>query len=72
MVKPSTREGDVGRPRLDYIRTHISIDAKALARLDAIVGEKGRAAFIRKALDQALDTVEEAQRIAAKSGKKAE
>ncbi|MDR7231407.1 metal-responsive CopG/Arc/MetJ family transcriptional regulator [Caulobacter sp. BE264] len=62
----------MGRPRLDYIRTHISIDAKALARLDAIVGEKGRAAFIRKALDQMLDAVEEAQRIAAKSSKKAE
>jgi metal-responsive CopG/Arc/MetJ family transcriptional regulator len=62
----------MGRPALNYIRTHISIDKKALQRLDAIVGEKGRAAFIRKALDQALDTVEEAQRIAAKSGKRDE
>jgi len=62
----------VGRPRLDYIRTHISLDAKALARLDAIVGEKGRAAFIRKATNQMLDAVEEAQRIAAKGKAKAE
>lgn len=53
----------MGRPRLDYIRTHISISAFALARLDKIVGEKGRAAFIRMALDQALDTAEAAQLI---------
>jgi hypothetical protein len=62
----------MGRPRLDYVRTHFSIDRKALARLDAIVGEKGRAAFVRMALDQMLDAVEEAQRIAAKGGRKPE
>jgi metal-responsive CopG/Arc/MetJ family transcriptional regulator len=56
----------MGRPRLDYIRTHISIDRFALARLDRIVGEKGRAAFIRMALDQALDTAEAAHRIKVK------
>jgi hypothetical protein len=72
MVKPSNREGDMGRPRLDYIRTHVSIDAKALARLDAIVGEKGRAAFIRMALDQALDTAEAAQKMTVKGGRKPE
>lgn len=53
----------MGRPQLNYIRTHVSIDRLALARLDKIVGEKGRAAFIRMALDQALDTAEAAQRI---------
>lgn len=62
----------MGRPRLDYIRTHISFEAETLARLDAIVGEKGRAAFIRKATNQMLDAVEEAQRIAAKGKAKAE
>lgn len=57
----------MGRPRLDYIRTHVSIDRFALMRLDMIVGEKGRAAFIRMALDQALDTAETAQRMALKT-----
>lgn len=67
MVKPSTSEGHMGRPRLDLIRTHISIDRFALARLDKLVGEKGRSAFIRMALDQALDTAETAQRMVAKA-----
>ncbi len=62
----------MGRPRLDYIRTHISFEKEALRRLDALVGEKGRAAFIRKATNQMLDAVEEAQRIAAKGKAKAE
>lgn len=62
----------MGRPRLDYVRTHFSIDRRALERLDAIVGEKGRAAFVRKALDQMLDQVEEAQRIAARAARKGE
>lgn len=62
----------MGRTRLDYIRTHVSIEAEALARLDRIVGEKGRAAFIRMALDQALDTAEAAQRLATKAGRKPE
>lgn len=62
----------MGRPPLDYIRTHISFDREVLRRLDKIVGEKGRAAFIRKATNQMLDAVEEAQRIAAKGKPKAE
>lgn len=57
----------MGRKRLDYIRTHFSIERNALARLDKLVGDKGRAAFVRMALDQALDTAEAAQRIATKS-----
>ena len=60
----------MGRTRMDYIRTHFSIDRKALARLDALVGNKGRAAFVRMALDQALDTAEAAQGMALKSGPK--
>lgn len=60
----------MGRTRMDYIRTHFSIDRKSLARLDALVGNKGRAAFVRMALDQALDTAEAAQRIVTKSGPK--
>ena len=60
----------MGRTRMDYIRTHFSIDLNALARLDALVPHKGRAEFVRMALDQALDTAEAAQRIVAKSGPK--
>lgn len=60
----------MGRTRMDYIRTHFSITPEALARLDALVGDKGRAAFVRMALDQALDTAEAAQRIVTKSGPK--
>ncbi len=62
----------MGRTRMDYIRTHFSIDRKALERLDKLVGDKGRAAFVRMALDQALDTAEAAQRIAAKNPPKAD
>lgn len=62
----------MGRPRMDYIRTHFSIDRKALARLDAIVGNKGRAEFVRMALDQALDTAEATQRMVVKGGRKPE
>ncbi len=62
----------MGRPALNLTRTHISFEKETLRRLDALVGEKGRAAFIRKATDQMLNAVEEAQRIAAKGGKKAE
>lgn len=62
----------MGRTRMNYIRTHFSIDRNALARLDKLVGDKGRAEFVRMALDQALDTAEAAQRIVTKSGRKAD
>ncbi|NBB64666.1 hypothetical protein GVN18_36025 [Pseudomonas sp. ODNR1LW] len=57
----------MGRPPLNLTRTHISFEKESLRRLDALVGEKGRAAFIRQALDHALDTAEMAQRMAAKT-----
>lgn len=60
----------MGRDRLDHIRTHIGFDKQTLARLDAIVGPKGRAAFVRQAVDQMLDQVETAQRIAGQAGRK--
>lgn len=60
----------MGRTRMDYKRTHFSIERNALARLDKLVGEKGRAAFVRMALDQALDTAEAAQRMVTKATSK--
>lgn len=55
----------MGRPPLNMIRTHISFDPKTLQRLDALVGEKGRAAFVRKATDHMLDAVEASREIEA-------
>lgn len=60
----------MGRRSMGYIRTHFSITPEALARLDKLVPHKGRAEFVRMALDQALDTAEAAQRIVTKSGPK--
>lgn len=54
----------MGRPHLDYVRTHISIPREMLERLDRIVGPKGRAAFIRTALGQMLDAAEEVEKLA--------
>ncbi|MDV3253362.1 hypothetical protein DevBK_18655 [Devosia sp. BK] len=62
----------MGRPPLYMIRIHTSVSAEALNRMDKIVGEKGRAAFIRKAIDQMLDTVEAAEEMKAKKSKLAE
>lgn len=55
----------MGRPPLNMIRTHISFDPETLARLDALVGEKGRAKFIRAATDQMLDAVEMSRKLEA-------
>lgn len=62
----------MGRTRMDYKRTHFSIERNALARLDKLVGEKGRAAFIRKAVDQMLDAVELSRQLEAKAQSRAE
>lgn len=60
----------MGRPALYLRRTHISFSTETLARLDAIVGEKGRAAFIRKATEQMLDAVELANKLTAEQAKR--
>ncbi|WP_304821857.1 hypothetical protein [Phenylobacterium sp.] len=62
----------MGRPPLMMKRTHISFTKESLARLDALVGKKGRAEFVRMALDQALDTAEATQRMVVKGGRKPE
>lgn len=60
----------MGRPPLKMLRTHIAFSPETLTRLDRIVGPKGRAAFIRKAVDQALDTIELAQKLEAEHKKR--
>jgi len=60
----------MGRPPLKLLRTHIAFDPETLRRLDRIVGPKGRAAFIRDAVDKALDTVELAQKLEAEKAKR--
>lgn len=62
----------MGRPHLDYVRTHISIPREMLDRLDRIAGPKGRAAFVRRALEQALDTAELAVEQASRGRSKGE
>lgn len=44
----------MGRPPLFHTRTHINLPAEDLARIDAIVGQKGRSKFIRQAVQQML------------------
>lgn len=53
----------MGRPALYLIRTHVSLSAEALNRIDALVGEKGRSAFVREAVDKLLDAVEFARKL---------
>lgn len=60
----------MGRPPLYLLRVHFSINPDSLRRLDAIVGEKGRSTFIRKAVDQMLDAVELAQKLEAEQRKR--
>lgn len=61
----------MGRPPLMMLRTHISFPPETLDRIDRIVGEKGRAAFIRKAVDQLLDSVELTKKLEADQVKRA-
>jgi metal-responsive CopG/Arc/MetJ family transcriptional regulator len=60
------------RPPLFIIRVHTSLTAHALNRMDKIVGEKGRSAFIRKAVDQMLDALEAGEQMKAKKAKAGE
>jgi len=61
----------MGRPPLMFIRSHIGFPPETLRRLDAIVGPKGRAAFVRKAVEQMLDAVETARKLEAEKAKRA-
>lgn len=60
----------MGRPPLMMLRTHISFAPVTLSRIDRIVGPKGRAAFIRQAVDQLLDSVELAEALKAEQAKR--
>lgn len=61
----------MGRPPLMMLRTHISFPPETLRRIDAIVGAKGRAAFVRQAVDQMFDAVELSRKLEAEQGKRA-
>lgn len=60
----------MGRPPLFLVRLHISLTAHALNRLEALVGKQGRAPFIRKAVDIALDAAETAKKLEAAERKR--
>jgi predicted DNA-binding protein len=44
----------MGRPALGNIGTHVRLSAEAMARIDALVGQKRRAQFIREAVEAEL------------------
>lgn len=60
----------MGRPPLMMLRTHISFPPETLKRLDALVGPKGRAEFVRKAVNHMLDAVEASRQLEAKEAKR--
>lgn len=62
----------MGRPPLFLIRLHVSLTADALNRMDKIVGPKGRAKFVREAVEQRLDNIEKARKLDAATGPKSE
>lgn len=45
----------MGRPALDMIATVVRFRREALDRIDNIVGQKGRAKFIREAVNKELE-----------------
>ena len=45
----------MGRPPLNLTRVPVRLSPEALARIDKLVGTYGRAAFIRQAVEEALD-----------------
>lgn len=47
--------GRMGRPALGNKSTHVRLDPEDMARIDAKVGDKGRAEFIRKAVKRELE-----------------
>jgi hypothetical protein len=53
--------GTMGRPPLYHTKLHVSIDPKDLARIEALVGEKGRSKFVREAVSKLLEVREHEQ-----------
>ncbi|WP_090427948.1 hypothetical protein [Ensifer sp. OV372] len=48
----------MGRPPLDMKATLVRFPAETLERIDALVGDKHRAKFIREAVERELDRME--------------
>lgn len=53
----------MGRPPLNLRRTHVAFPRETIEEIDALVGVKGRSAFIQKAVEQMLDAVRTAKRL---------
>ncbi|MDE4557563.1 ribbon-helix-helix domain-containing protein [Sinorhizobium meliloti SM11] len=56
---PSIRRR-MGRPPLNMKSTNVRFPAETLERIDALVGDKHRAKFIREAVERELERVEKA------------
>lgn len=48
----------MGRRPLNNKRTTLALPPETMDRIDALVGEKGRALFVRRAVEMLLDAVD--------------
>lgn len=52
----------LGRHALGFKLVHVRLSHDTVARIDALAGSYGRAGFIRKAIEEALDRMEREQK----------
>lgn len=57
----------MGRRPLNNKRTTLALPPETMDRIDRLVGEKGRALFVRKAVDLLLEAVEYGLELEAKA-----
>lgn len=48
----------MGRPALKLMRIHVMLDPEVIEKIDALVGNKGRAKFVRQAVDRLLESAD--------------
>jgi predicted DNA-binding protein len=60
----------MGRPPLNMKSTNLRLPQETMDRTDAIVGPKGRAELVRQAVDQLLDALDMADKLAADEAKR--
>lgn len=65
MAKTETQDKarPMGRPKLDHQPTTVRFPAELLKRIDALVGEKQRAIFIREAVEARVNYAEQLKKM---------
>lgn len=58
----------MGRPPLNMTSTHVRFPKDVMDRIDALVGDKHRAKFIREAVEHALELAELGRKSTEKDG----